>query len=115
MSPTSPFWMPPFLNPCAFSIMHLNHLINHPKYYQVPLFPLVISSPYPLVLDGFAGKKITFPANLINMPTMTEAHTIIQPSMDQLLEWLCYNLIFLSTSTSLVPSGSLCFLNQHGI
>src|SRR5215216_3814468 len=106
--------MSPFLHPCAFLVMHLNHLVNHPKDYQGTLFPLVISSSNSLVLDGFAGKKITFPANLVNMPTLTEAHTIIQPSMDQLLSWLCSTHIGLTISTYLVPSGSLCSLTPQG-
>ncbi len=106
--------MPPFLKPCEFLEMSLNHLVNHHKDYQGTLFPLVRSPSYPLVLDGFAGKKITIPADLVNMPTLTEAHTIIQPSMDQLLSWLCSTHIGLSTSTSLVPSGSLCCLNPQG-
>ena len=106
--------MPPFLNPCAFLEMHLNHLVNHPKDYQCPLFPLDISSSNLLVLDGFVGKKITIPANLVNMPTLTEAHTIIQPSMDQLFAWLCSTHIGLSISTSLVPIGSWCFLKPQG-
>ena len=106
--------MPPFLNPCAFLKMHLNHIVTHPKDYQGPLFPLVRSSSNPLVLDGFAGKKITIPANLVNMPTLTEAHTIIQPSMDQLFAWLCSTHIGLSLPTSLVPIGSLSCLNPQG-
>jgi len=100
--PTSPFWMPPFINPCVFLVMHLNHLLNHPKDYQVPLLPLVRSSSYPLVLDGFAGKIITFPANLVNMPTLIEAHTTIQSSMDQIFAWLCSTHIGISFHTSLV-------------
>ena len=80
--------MPPLLKSCAFLKMHMNHLVKNPKYYQGPLFSLVRSSSNLLVLDGFSGKKITFPANLVIMPTLTEAHTIIQPSMDQLFAWL---------------------------
>ena len=99
--------MPPFLNPCALLVMHLNHIVNHIKDYQGPLFPLVKSSSNPLVLDGFAGKKIIIPANLVNMPTLIEAHTTIQPSMDQLFPWLRYTHIGLSLPTSLVPCGSL--------
>ena len=107
--------MPSFLKPCAFLEMHMNHLVKHPKEYQGPHFPLVRSSSNPLVLDGFAGKKITIPANLVNMPTLIEAHTTIQPSIDQLIAWLCSTHIGLSISTSLVPSRSLCFLNPHGL
>src|SRR5215216_2325892 len=102
--------MPPFLNPCAFLKMHINHLINHTKDYQGPLLPLVRSSSNPLVLDGFAGKKITIPANLVIMPTLIEAHTTIPPSLYQIFEQLCSTHIVLSTSTSLVPCVSLCFL-----
>ena len=94
--------------------MNLNHLVNHPKDYQGPRFPLVSSSSNPLVLDGFAGKKITFPANLVNMLTLTEAHTIIQSSMDQILAWLWANNTGISISTSLVPIGSFCLLNPQG-
>ena len=93
--------MPPLLNPCAFLKMHLNHLVNHPKDYQVPLFTLVRSSSNLLVLDGFVGKKITIPANLVNMPTLIEAHTTIQPSLYQslhgcvLLIWVYQNILHL--------------------
>ena len=106
--------MPPFLNPCAFLEMHLNHIVNNPKEYQGPLLPLVRSLSNPVVLDGFAGKKITFPANLINMPTLTEADTIIQPSTDQLSAWLCSTHIGLSLPTSLDPIGSLSCLHPPG-
>ena len=80
--------MHPFLKPCALLEMHLNHVVNHPKDYQGPYFPLVRSSSNPLVLDGFADKKTTFPTNLVIMPTLVEAHTLIQPHMDQLSAWL---------------------------